>query len=89
MQITMGRPSVLITGYPKFSNFDNNVSEKILSIIREIDFSDIDIFTELLSVDEEGSELVAKKIDLGDNFDTIIHLGFSSKSKNMLSIIFI
>jgi 8-oxo-dGTP diphosphatase len=83
MQITMGRPSVLITGYPKFSNFDNNVSEKILSIIREIDFSDIDIFTELLSVDEEGSELVAKKIDLGHNFDTIIHLGFSSKSKKL------
>ena len=27
MQITMGSPSVLITGYPKFSNFDYNVSE--------------------------------------------------------------
>ena len=81
MQITMGSPSVLITGYPKFSNFDYNVSEKILSIIKEIDFSNIKISTELLSVDEDGSDLVAKRINLGETFDTIIHLGFSSKSK--------
>ncbi len=83
MQITMGSPSVLITGYPKFSDFSNNISEKILSIFKEIDILDIDISTELLSVDEDGSDLVAKKINLGDNFDAIIHLGFSSKSEKI------
>ena len=48
MQIIMGVPSVLITGYPKFSNFEYNVSESILSLLKEIDFGEIKIFTELL-----------------------------------------
>ena len=80
MQIIMGVTSVLITGYPKFSNFENNVSEKILLLLKEIDFGKIRIFTELLSVDEFGSKFTANKIKSGETFDVIIHLGFSSKS---------
>ena len=80
MQIIMGVASVLITGYPKFSNFEYNVSEKILLLLKEIDFGKIKIFTELLSVDEFGSNFTANKIKSGENFDVIIHLGFSSKS---------
>ena len=83
MQIVMGVPSVLITGYPKFSNFEYNVSEKILSRIKEIDFDKIKIFTELLSVDQFGSKFTANKIMSGETFDVILHLGFSSKSEKI------
>lgn len=76
----MGAPSVLITGYPKFSNFEHNVSEKILSLLKKMDFGKTKIFTELLSVDEFGCNLTADKIKSGETFDVIIHLGFSSKS---------
>ena len=76
----MGVPSVLITGYPKFSNFEHNVSEKILSLLKQMDFGKTKIFTELLSVDEFGCNLTADKIKSGETFDVIIHLGFSSKS---------
>ena len=76
----MGAPSVLITGYPKFSNFEHNVSEKILSLLKQMDFGKTKIFTELLSVDEFGSNLTANRIKSGETFDVIIHLGFSSKS---------
>ena len=83
MQIIMGAPSVLITGYPKFSNFEYNVSEKMLSLLEKIDFGKIKILTELLSVDEFGSNLTANRIKSGETFDIIIHLGFSSKSKKV------
>ena len=76
----MAAPSVLITGYPKFSNFEHNVSEKILSLLKKMDFGKTKIFTELLSVDEFGSNLTANRIKSGETFDVIIHLGFSSKS---------
>ena len=76
----MGATSVLITGYPKFSNFEHNVSEKILSLLKQMDFGKTKIFTELLSVDEFGCNLTADKIKSGETFDVIIHLGFSSKS---------
>ena len=76
----MGVPSVLITGYPKFSNFEHNVSEKILLLLKQMDFGKTKIFTELLSVDEFGCNLTADKIKSGETFDVIIHLGFSSKS---------
>ena len=76
----MGAPSVLITGYPKFSDFEHNVSEKILLLLKQMDFGKTKIFTELLSVDEFGCNLTADKIKSGETFDVIIHLGFSSKS---------
>ena len=81
--IIMDVTSVLITGYPKFSNFEYNVSEKILLLLKEIDFGKIKISTELLSVDEFGSNFTANKIKSGETFDVIIHLGFSSKSKKI------
>ena len=80
----MAAPSVLITGYPKFSNFEHNVSEKILSLLKQMDFGKTKIFTELLSVDEFGSNLTANRIKSGETFDVIIHLGFSSKSKKFV-----
>ena len=39
--IIMDVTSVLITGYPIFSNFEYNVSEKILLLLKEIDFGKI------------------------------------------------
>ena len=83
MQIIMKNPRVLVTGYPKFLDYDLNVSEMILSSIKEIDLVNIEISTKLLTVDEEGSGLVANSINHGDFFDIIIHLGFSSKAKKI------
>jgi 8-oxo-dGTP diphosphatase len=56
------------------------VSEKILSLLKKMDFGKTKIFTELLSVDEFGCNLTADKIKSGETFDVIIHLGLSSKS---------
>tara|TARA_B100000900_G_scaffold149643_1_gene127128 strand:+ start:5105 stop:6136 length:1032 start_codon:yes stop_codon:yes gene_type:complete len=83
MDNIMGIPRVLITGYPKFLNFDGNPSEKALSILKESNIQNIDIFTELLSVDKKGSDKVCHKMISGYNFDAVIHLGFSASSKKI------
>ena len=36
----MGLPIVLVTGYPKFSNFDENISEKLIQLINDIEHMD-------------------------------------------------
>ena len=55
----MGKPVVLVTGYPKFSNYQENISEKIIQFLNEKTFSTIDVITSLLSVDEKGSDNIA------------------------------
>ena len=58
----MGLPIVLVTGYPKFSNFNENVSEKMIQFMRNRDYGSFELHTLLLPVTEEGSNLTAKKI---------------------------
>ena len=79
----MGLPIVLVTGYPRFSNFDENVSEKIIQFMQNRDYESFELHTLLLPVSEEGSSLTAKKIIHGQKFDAIIHLGLSNSRKNI------
>ena len=81
--ISMNEPRVLITGFSKFSDFKYNISEKVVDMIRGIKFNNFVTSTEILSVNQEGASLVANKIYSGEFFHTIIHLGFSSKSKKI------
>ena len=81
--ISMNEPRVLITGFSKFSDFRYNISEKVVDMIRGIKFNNFVTSTEILSVNQEGASLVANKIYSGEFFHTIIHLGFSSKSKKI------
>ena len=81
--ISMNEPRVLITGFSKFSDFKYNISEKVVDMIRGIKFNNFATSTEILSVNQEGASLVANKIYSGEFFHTIIHLGFSSKSKKI------
>ena len=74
----MSKPVVLVTGYPKFSNFTENISEKIIKILNEKNFPNFKLVTSLLSVDEKGSNSIANRIINNEKFDAIIHLGFSA-----------
>jgi len=73
----MGKPVVLVTGYPKFSNFKENISEKMIQYLNEKIFPNFEVITSLLSVDENGSDMTANRIINNEKFDAIIHLGFS------------
>ena len=81
----MGNSKVLVTGYPRFSNFDENISEKLMKLVNDIDFQSIEVYTSLLSVDKKGSNSIAQRINNNENFDAIIHLGFSS-SREIISL---
>jgi 8-oxo-dGTP diphosphatase len=81
----MGYPKVLVTGYPKFSNFDENISEKLIQLINDIEHRSIEVHTSLLSVDKNGSNSIAQRINDDEYFDAIIHLGFSN-SREIISL---
>ena len=59
----MGNSKVLVTGYPRFSNFDENISEKLMKLVNDIDFQSIEVYTSLLSVDKKGSNSIAQRIN--------------------------
>ena len=81
----MGYPKVLVTGYPRFSNFDENVSEKLIQLMNDIEYQPLEVYTSLLSVDKKGANSIAQRINNGENFDAIIHLGFSN-SREIISL---
>ena len=77
----MSMPIVLVTGYPKFSNFDENISEKIIKFMQNRVYESFELHTLLLPVSEQGSSLTAKNITNGMKYDAIIHLGLSNSRK--------
>ena len=81
----MGKPVILVTGYPKFSKFNENISEKIIKHMKNKEYQSFELNSLLLSVDEEGSNLVSKKIISGCRYDAIIHLGLSD-SRDIISL---
>ena len=81
----MGYPKVLVTGYPRFSNFDENVSEKLIQLMNDVEYQPLEVCTSLLSVDKKGANSIAQRINNGENFDAIIHLGFSN-SREIISL---
>lgn len=81
---------ILVTGFEPFGNHKNNISKDILAKVPEImTISDPwhtsrdeilpnqQIFVEkmILTVDEDGSNAIAKRLGKGEIWDAIIHLG--------------
>jgi len=69
---------LLITAFPVFSNHSNNVSEEVLIQIERTGAVNIDVETQLLSVDEKGSSQISERIRDGSRFRGILHLGFAA-----------
>lgn len=78
----MRRPNVLITGFEPFGNSNYNISEDITKKIQNLEIGHINLVTKILTVDEDGSKFVSELIKK-ENFDCIIHLGFSDKAKEI------
>ena len=81
---------VLITGFEVFSKHSKNISEDLVLTLpnelliadpwgksRPYDIASIEVKLEkeILSVDENGSRRISSRIDSGDTWDAIIHLG--------------
>ena len=79
----MSEPRVLVTGFPAFSNFETNVSEKVLASLKAEGVRGIDIVTWLLSVDEAGSRAVAEQIREDMQVDGILHLGLAARRNSI------
>ena len=71
----MDRDRLLITGFPPFSNNETNASQEVLSRISEFGVDGMEVETQLLTVDEIGSSIIANRILDGARFSGIIHLG--------------
>lgn len=75
---------LLLTGFETFSNFKRNISQQVVEIISAEEVFDFKISTTILAVDETGSREVSDRIESGEKFDTILHLGFSENANEIL-----
>ena len=75
---------VLLTGFETFSNFKRNISQQVVELISAEEVFDFKISTTILAVDETGSREVSDRIESGEKFDTILHLGFSENANEIL-----
>ena len=69
-----------------FRTFDNssyNISQKLVSEIESLELNNLEINTKILTVDEEGSKKVSELI-LVEDFDFILHLGYSKQLKKFI-----
>ena len=84
----MGR--ILVTGYEPFGNHNSNISMDILESVpenltisdpwhnsrdRKLPNQQIVIEKMILTVDNDGSNTIANRLDQGEMWDAIIHLG--------------
>ena len=75
---------LLLTGFETFSNFKRNISQQVVELISAEEVFDFKISTTILAVDETGSREVSDRIESGEKFDTILHLGFSENANEIL-----
>ena len=75
----MSEPRLLVTGFPVFSDFESNVSQKVLDRLEDEGLPGIDVVTWLLSVDEAGSRAVSEQIREGIQIDGVLHLGMAAR----------
>ena len=75
---------LLLTGFEPFSNFKRNISQQVVELISAEEVFDFKISTTILAVDETGSREVSDRIESGEKFDTILHLGFSENANEIL-----
>ena len=71
-----------MTGFEPFDGDSFNISEKLVSEIKNRGIEDINLETKILSVDEKGSRYVSEYI-FENKFDCIIQLGFSKKARKI------
>ena len=74
---------LVVTGFEPFSDFKRNISQQVVELISEGVF-DFKISTSILSVDEMGSREISDRIERGEKFDTVLHLGFSENANEIL-----
>ena len=74
----MSEPRLLVTGFPVFSDFESNVSQKVLDRLEDEGLPGIDVVTWLLSVDEAGSRAVSEQIREGIQIDGVL-LGMAAR----------
>ncbi|MBU38655.1 MAG: hypothetical protein CMA59_03940 [Euryarchaeota archaeon] len=75
---------LVVTGFEKFSDFKRNISQQVVELISEEEAPDFKISTYILAVDEKGSREISDRIEKGEKFDVILHLGFSENANEIL-----
>ena len=75
---------VAVTGFEPFSDFKRNISQQVVELISEEGVLDFKISTYILSVDELGSRQISDRIERGEKFDVVLHLGFSENANDIL-----
>ena len=74
----------MVTGFEPFSDFKRNISQRVVELISEEGELDFKISTYILSVDELGSRQISDRIERGEKFDVVLHLGFSENANDIL-----
>ena len=74
----------MVTGFEPFSDFKRNISQQVVELISEEGVLDFKISTYILSVDELGSRQISDRIERGEKFDVVLHLGFSENANDIL-----
>ena len=75
----MAKP-VLVTGFTPFGSHDANISQEVAESLAGQEVRGHPIEVEILSVDEAGSQLVADRINSGDEFAAIMHMGLAENA---------
>ena len=80
----MAAPQVLLTGFEPFGNHTSNISQTVALALQghhrrrsplvgdEVEFN---VETQVLTVDEHGANTVASRLNEGEQWDVILHLG--------------
>ncbi len=84
---------ILVTGFEVFSDHNSNISQDLVSSMGnrimvddpwqkfrsyKLDSIEIELEREILTVDENGSKSISKRLEQGETWDVIIHLGLCS-----------
>lgn len=80
----MARPQVLVTGFEPFGDHATNISsllaERFVGLMNlhhpwNASLFEVDFTFDILSVDKKGSVKTARRIEQGESWDAILHLG--------------
>ena len=72
-----------MTGFEPFASHEENISQQIIDSLSSESQKFYSLETDLLTVDEKGSRRTSERINKGEKFHAILHLGFSESTKNI------
>jgi 8-oxo-dGTP diphosphatase len=72
---------VLICGFEPFGEHLVNISEQVAESMDDIRIGDCEVEAQILTVDESGSQGVAKRLENGERFACILLLGLAENSE--------